>query len=190
MSAGMISAVCVDWKEKKTLLVLNTDPEKPLNFWGLPGGKMKEGENIEAAALRELRQETNQNGEKTRYKAEIPKTGLYGDYVHRFIIVKIIPSENGLENELKNNEDPEAIPKWIAFDAILSGRVRVFPSHVRGLVLLLEKMVEEKMSKKKLNKHGLKILSEGPPATLELLKQLKNSFDGKGRYIIPFYRRR
>lgn len=186
MSAGMVSAACFDWPKREILLVLNTDPEKPLGFWGLPGGKMKEGETAEEGVLRELGQETNQEGETTKYSVEIPKTGSDGNYIHHFIVVRIISPEN----ELKNHEDPAAIPKWISLEEIILGRVKLFRSHVQGLILVLEKMMEGRETAKsgRVNKHGIKILSEGPPTVLEALNGFKNAFNESGQFI-PFYRR-
>ena len=100
------------------MLVLNIDPEKPPDSWGLPGGKMKDGETPETAILRELNQETNQDGKIMKYRVEIPKTGPKGDYIHSFFSVRI--TSDG--KELKNHEDAEAIPKWIPFQDNLLGK--------------------------------------------------------------------
>ncbi len=186
MSDGMVSAVCINWTGREILLVLNTNPEKPLGFWGLPGGKMKEWESPEVGAIRELYQETNQEGTATKFAVEIPKIGSYCDYVHSFIVVRIVSSER----ELKNYEDPKAIPKWIPLQEIIAGRVKMFRGHVRGLILVLEKMVEQKSSNQgKVDRNGIPIISEGPSALLETLNELKSAFNSSGQYI-PFYRRR
>ncbi len=34
MSEGMVSAICIKWREKEILLVPNVDPNKPLGFGG------------------------------------------------------------------------------------------------------------------------------------------------------------
>ncbi len=189
VSTGMVSDICINWPRKEILLVFNTDKEKPSNFWGTPGGKMKAGETAETAALRELGQETNQEGRITKYRVEIQKNGPRGEYIHNFFYVKIVSVSDG--KELKNNEDPEAIPRWIPFQAIFSGKVKIFPSHVQGLKLVLEKMAEQKNSNQgKVDRNGIPIISEGPSALLETLNEFKNAFDEKGKYIIPFYRRR
>ncbi len=184
---GMVSAVCVDLVKREILLVFNADPEKPQNCWGLPGGKMKPGETPKATGIRELSQETNQDGQATKHRIEIPKVGPDGPYIHTFMLVRII-SEG---KELKNNEDPEAIPRLIPFQMIFSERVKIFPSHIQGLMLVLEKMAEEKNAGKgKTDRNGILILSEGPSGLLEILDDLQNTFDGKGKYIIPFLRHR
>ena len=186
VSTGMVSAICVDWSKKEILLVYNNDPEKPQNSWGLPGGKMKAGETSEAAALRELGQETNQEGRITKYRVEIQKNGPRGEYIHNIFFVKIVSDGK----ELKNNEDPKAIPRRIPFQVIFSGKVKIFPSHVQGLILILEKMSEQKnLNQGKVDRNGILIMSEGPSALLEILNELKNAFDAKGKYIISFYRR-
>ena len=51
------------------MVLVNTDPEKPSGFGGCPGGKMKTDETPETAVHRELKQETNQEGEIiTKYR--------------------------------------------------------------------------------------------------------------------------
>ncbi len=183
MSEGMVSAICIKWREKEILLVPNIDPAKPLGFWGLPGGKMKNGETPESAALRELAEETGQEGKIGRC-VEIPKIGSGGDYIHHFVTVKILPGK-----ELKNCGDPGiGEPKWIPFQEITAGRIKMFRGHIQGLLLILEKIAEGKSGESKANKHGIKILSECPPAVLEILKEIENTFDEKGRYI-PFRHR-
>ena len=185
MTEGMVSAACINWEKREILLVFNTDLEKPLGFWGLPGGKMKEEETAEAGAVRELYQETSQEGKTTKYSVEIPKTGSKGDYIHFFIAIRI-PEEK----ELKNHEDPAAIPKWIPFQEIITGRVKMFRGHVQGLILVLEKMVEQKSSNQgKVDRNGIPIISEGPSALLETLNELKNAFSTNGQFV-PSYRRR
>lgn len=186
ISAGMVSAVCIDWRKKEILLVLNADPEKPQNCWGLPGGKMKNGEDIKDATFRELGQETNQKGQVTQHRIEITKTGSNGDYTHYISFVKIVASAEAL----MNYENAEALPRWIPFPAIISGKVKMFRSHIQGLIMLIEKMAEKKSGKEKIDKHGIKIISEGPSGLLEILSELKNAFDAKGQYINPFNRRR
>lgn len=189
MSAkGMVSAVCIDWPKREILLVLNTDPEKPLGFWGLPGGKMKNGETPEKAVIRELARETNQGGKAIKYRVEIPKTGSNGDYIHSFIFVRIIS-----EKELKNYEDPLAVPRWIPLEEIILGRIKMFRGHIRGLMSVLEKMAEEKERAMKdtgrVNKNGIRILSDGPSPASEMLNGLRSVFDSGGKYI-PFFLRK
>lgn len=189
MSAGMVSAISIDWAKREILLVLNTDPEKPLGFWGLPGGKMKEGETPETAVIRELGQETNQDGKITKYKVEIPKTGSKGDYIHHFIFVIIVSRGK----ELKNYEDPLAIPKWIPLQEVISGKVKLFRGHIQGWILLFEKMAEEKergmKDTGKVNKHGIRIISDNPSPVSEMLDELKSVFDSGGKYV-PFFLRK
>jgi 8-oxo-dGTP pyrophosphatase MutT (NUDIX family) len=187
---GMVSAVCVDFRAKQILFVLNTDAEKPLGFYGHPGGKMKEGETPEMAVIRELAQETNQEGKVTKYIVAIPKTGSKGDYIHYFILV-IITSRG---KELKNYEDPLAIPRWIPLEEIITGRVKMFRGHIRGLMMVLEKMAEEKERVTKdttgrINKNRIRILSDGPSPASKMLDELKEVFDSGGRYT-PFFLRK
>ncbi len=187
MTEGMVSAICIKWREKEILLVPNIDPSKPLGFWGLPGGKMKNGETPEIAVLRELAEETGQEGIIARWDAaKISKTGSVGDYIHYFIAVKVLPGK-----KLKNCGDPgTGEPKWIPLQEIITGRVKMFRGHIQGLLLVLEKMAEEKAGGKgKVDKNSIKILSEGPPFLLEALNELKNAFSTNGQFV-PSYRRR
>ncbi len=184
MSEGMVSAICIKWREKEILLVPNIDPSKPLGFWGLPGGKMKNGETPEMAVLRELAEETGQEG-ITKHRAEIPKTGSNGDYIHHFIAVKISPGK-----ELKNCGDPGVgKPKWISLQEVLTGRIKIFRGHIQGLFLVLDQIAEGKRQKQdKATKHGIPILSKGPPAVLEIIDEFKKSFNEKGQFNFPLRR--
>jgi len=179
----MFSNVCINWQRREILTIPNTDPKKPLGFVGLPGGKAKDGETPEIGGPRELFQETNQDGKATKYIIEIPKTDHDGEYIHYFIATKII-----FERELKNHEEPSSIPQWVPFQEIISGRVKMFRSHIQGLILLLEKMSEGKSVSGKTDRNGIPIISQGPPALLEIFNELKDIFDEKRRYV-PFYRR-
>lgn len=183
----MVSGICIDWQKREILGVLNVEPEKPLGFYGHPGGKMKEGEAPEKAVIRELFQETNQEGAVTKYRVEIPKTGPEGDYIHYFIFVKIVSSGR----ELKNHEDSKAVPRWNSIQEIMLERTKIFRSHIQGLRLVLEKMVESREMTKsgKTTKHGIPILSQGLSPALELLNELGKTFNEKGQFI-PYYRRR
>lgn len=193
-AVGMVSNICINWREKEILLVLNNDKEKPSGFWpsgiwGMPGGKIKDGEAVEKAALRELDRETNQEGRLTKYRIEIlriARKNFKEKYIHIFIVVKIVS-----DGKLKNHEDPEAIPRWIPFQAIFSGRIKVFPIYIIGLRMILEKMMEGKNPNQgKTDRNGIPIISEGPHGLMEILNELKNAFDERGRYILPFYRHR
>jgi len=164
----MASAVCINKSKKEILLVLNADPKKPLGFWGLPGGKMKNKETAEIGVIRELYQETNQEGKVLKYRMKIPKIGSDGEYIHHFIAAKIVSREK----ELKNYEDSKAIPKWIPLHEIIAGRIKMFRGHILGLIMILEKMAEEKET----DKNGIRIFSDGSFLAMEMLVELKNAF--------------
>lgn len=177
----MVSTVCVKWREREILLLPNIDPAKPMGLWGLPGGKMKNGETPEQAALRELAEETGQEGTIGKYRAEILKKGSDGEYTHYFIAVKILAGK-----ELKNCGDSGVgEPKWVPLQNIITGRVRMFRGHIQGLIMLLEKMSEKKNNTPKFDRHGIRILSDGPSAVSETLDALKNVFGGEK--ITPFF---
>lgn len=180
MGEGMVSAICIKWREREILLLPNIDPAKPRGLWGLPGGKMKNGETPEQAALRELAEETGQEGVIGKYRAEIPKKGSEGEYTHYFITVKIIPGK-----ELKNCGDSGVgEPKWTPMQNIITGRVKMFRGHIQGLILTLEKMTDKKISAPKFDRHGIRILSEGPSEAMELLAELKSRFDGEKKHVL------
>lgn len=170
----MVSAVCIKWREKEILLVPNVDPKKPLGFWGLPGGKMRDGEPVVVAVFRELAEETGQEGTVGKHHAEIIKTGSDGDYVHFFVSVKISQGK-----ELKNCGDPGVgEPRWVPFPEIIFGKIKMFRGHIQGLIMLLEEMAKGKIQHGgKLDKHGVPILSEGQSAIAELLAELKKIFN-------------
>jgi len=169
MAEGMVSAVCIKWREKEVLLVPNIDPKKPLDFWGLPGGKMKNEETPEIAAFRELAEETGQEGIIGKHRVEITKTGSSGNYIHYFITVKILAG-----NELKNCGDPGiGEPQWVPLQEIISGRVKMFRGHIQGLILLLEKMSEQNSGQGKVDRNGIPIIFHGSPAALEILDELR-----------------
>ena len=176
----MVSNVCINWRTKEILLIF--DPKKNLWYGGCPGGKMKEEESVEKAGPRELFQETNQEGKLTKFRVKIPKDGPDGPYIHNFVFTKIIHSGN----ELKNHEDEKAIPRWVPLEALLLGKAKMFPSHVRGLVLVIEKMAEGEEKRDKIDKNKIPILSETMPGVAELLDELKKIFDENGHYVRKF----
>lgn len=187
---GMVSSVSIDWQKGEIFAVQNnTDSKKPLGFVGFPGGKMKDKETPEKGGVRELFQETNQDGKATKYIIEIPKTGPDGDYIHYFIFIRIFSKGK----ELKNHEDPRDTPAWISLQEIMNGRVKMFRGHIRGLMLVLEKMAGEKERVMKdtgrVNKNGIRILSDGPSPASETLNELKKVFDSGGKYV-PFFLRK
>lgn len=178
----MFSDVAFRGGYKEILTNLNTDPKKPLGFVGLPGGKAKDEELPEIGGPREFFQETNQDGRATKYIVAIPKTNPDGDYyIHYFILIKIIS-----ERELKNHEEPSAIPQWIPVEEIISGRVKMFRSHVQGLIMLLEKMAEGKSVQGRVDRNRIPILLERSHQVAELLDELKKVFDEKGGYVRKF----
>ena len=144
MSEGMVSGIAIDLEKEEILLVPNLVPTKPQGFWGLPGGRIEDGESPLQAVKREAAEETlkeRKNGEKkiktAGKRTEIPRTGTYGNYTHYFYCIRISGTEN-----LKTCETPGEVgpPQWVPLSKITSGEVKVFPSHLQGVIKILEKM--------------------------------------------------
>ena len=67
-------------------------------------------------------------------------------------------------------------------------RIKMFRGHIQGLILLLKKMTEEKKTgNNKVDRNGIRIISEGPSALFETLEELKNHFLENGYHTIPRY---
>ncbi len=139
MSAGMVSGIRIDPIKKGVILVKNLVPSKPQGCHCLPGGRIEDGETQAKAMEREWKEETGQEGIKILNVFEIPKKGPNGDYTHYFCQIKA-PREG-----LKTCETPGEVgpPQLILFSKILNGEIKVFSSHIRGIILVLEKLTEK-----------------------------------------------
>jgi 8-oxo-dGTP pyrophosphatase MutT (NUDIX family) len=77
----MKQAVCVLIEHPVTGLVLSVSRGNDLNNWGLPGGKVEEGEQLWMAAVRELEEETglHVHFSDTRFMEHFHESVSYGD---------------------------------------------------------------------------------------------------------------
>ncbi|WP_413814213.1 NUDIX hydrolase [Aureimonas sp. Leaf427] len=73
------------------LLVRRANPPD-VGLWGFPGGKIDLGETIEAAAVRELREETGITGEFVRVLTAVDAFDINGDGHLRqhFILIAVV----------------------------------------------------------------------------------------------------
>ncbi|MDP3726939.1 MAG: NUDIX domain-containing protein [bacterium] len=107
------------YKEGKVLLVKHREGAKHLTgVYGLPAGRLQEGEDFSAAAARELEEETGLKTEASQliriptvYEAEIPRKG--GEMLKTSWHVFVAKEYSG---ELKASD--ETIPEWVKINEI------------------------------------------------------------------------
>ncbi len=139
MGNGMVSGIVIDPVAETIVLVPNLVPTKPPGFWGLPGGRVEENENPKEAMEREWLEEVGQEKiEISSRPAEIIRTGPSGPYIHHFFRVKA-PKKGLKKDETPGEAGP---PQRIPIKDITNGDIKVFPAHLRGIVMILEKMAK------------------------------------------------
>ena len=99
MHGPELCAGSIVYSEEKILLIRRgAEPEKGL--WSLPGGRVQKGESIRHAALRELKEESNLEGQFEEMMGWVDL--LIGE--HRYVIVNLRCSVSNASN-LKAGDD-------------------------------------------------------------------------------------
>lgn len=105
---GMVAG-CIVNKDGKFLLVQEKQ-QKVYGLWNLPAGHVDKGESLEAAAAREVLEETG-------YEVEVGKEkGLFHE--HASTPVKHIFEAKIIGGELKIQEDEILDVKWLSFEEV------------------------------------------------------------------------
>ena len=104
-------ALAVPKYENKYLLMKRSEENSSSGQWTFPGGKIENGENPEAAALRELKEETGLNGELLETGETYIGEGELGYW-------KIFPSHVEVnEKEVELNHEHSDY-KWISLEEL------------------------------------------------------------------------
>lgn len=80
---GKTATAIIPFPENKILLIKrNTIPFK--GYWGLPGGRMDQGETLEQTAVREVKEETGLDVEIVRKIGEYIEKGIKDDVEYEY----------------------------------------------------------------------------------------------------------
>lgn len=135
-AAAAVVAVVFDASGR--LLAVRRALEPAAGTLDLPGGFVDAGETLEAACLRELREETGAEGEIVRYLFSLPNTYVYSGYaVHTtdsfFLcrisgVEKLSPSDDAAEISWLSPSDVR--PADFGLDSIRAGIEQLFKTKV------------------------------------------------------------
>lgn len=143
---GMVSGVCIKCTDgsPEVIMVENLDSRKPLGQYGVPGGRIRNGERMVGAMIREWREEVGQDSISFRPTcvAEIVRINREGEeYPHYFFLIEP-PSGELRRTGTLNEVGP---PQWFTFQDIIKKKVKVSPMSIKGIVLVLEKFEDADM---------------------------------------------
>ncbi len=120
--------------KKQEILVILRKKSPYKGYYAFPGGKLDEGEQIEAGILRELKEETGLDRDKIR---KIKYLGLlnelyyfHSEYQHQFIVNYFLLEVEDFQ--VKFNED-EGEVRWMSIEEAMGEKTRFLPSDLEFL---------------------------------------------------------
>jgi ADP-ribose pyrophosphatase len=104
-------------------LVRNVRPTVGETLLEIPAGTLEPGESPEAAAVRELAEETGYRaGRWTKLAEVIPSPGVLSEKIHLFVAEDLTPGEMNLEDD--EELQPERVALRQAMEWVLDGTIR------------------------------------------------------------------
>ncbi len=100
--------------------------------WGLPGGHLADGEEMEKAAARELEEETGLKAEKFRF------LNLINDLTGKIHYLQVGFLAEGIGDDNPLVREPDLCEKWEWFD-LNNLPEKILPGHVKQIQAFIEK---------------------------------------------------
>ena len=119
--SGQTASAIIEFPNNKVLLIKRGTPVFR-GYWALPGGKVEDGETVEEAMVREVREETGLAVEIVKKIGEYHETGVNNgieyDYYPTCFLVKVV--EGKIERQKREIEkirlfELDEIPQRLAF---------------------------------------------------------------------------
>lgn len=145
---GMVSGICLGLQDPDNptiILVYNADPKKP-NGWGLPGGRVENGESPAQALLRKWTEEveTEKTFGKIIFRPELclteTKTGFNNEPYEHFFLVFDDPGNPLKTFGVIGECGP---PVRIKLRDVAAGKIPVYFSHLLAIYDVLKKLAVE-----------------------------------------------